>query len=51
MNLTIRHYSDPQSVGFLGTIEPEDKSWIVFVALDGSAVFFGDRDPVTGACR
>jgi hypothetical protein len=48
MNLNIRHYSNPNAVGYLGWIEPEDKSWIVFIDLDGKAVFFGERDPDGG---
>ena len=35
----------------IGWIEPEDKSWIIFVAHDGSHTYFGNRDPVTGAVR
>lgn len=32
-------------------MEPEDRSWIVFVKRDGTPVFFGSRDPQTGAVR
>ena len=44
-------YKRPDLTGWLGWIEPEDKSWIVFVDLDHSAMVFLDRDPVTGACK
>lgn len=32
-----------------GYIEPADKSWIVFIDVDGRPLVFLDRDPVTGA--
>jgi hypothetical protein len=31
-----------------GWIEPEDRSWIMFVRVDGTPLVFLDRDPVTG---
>lgn len=31
-----------------GWIEPEDKTWIAFIRVDGSPVFFLNRDPETG---
>lgn len=34
-----------------GWIEPDDLSWIMFIAADGSPTVFLDRDPVTGAVR
>lgn len=34
-----------------GWIEPDDLSWIMFVAADGSPIVFLDRDPETGAVR
>lgn len=34
-----------------GFIEPEDRSWIMFIAADGSPTVFLDRDPVTGAVK
>jgi hypothetical protein len=43
-------YQNPQAVGYLGWVEPADRSWIVFVALDGTPVRF-DRDPSTGAVK
>jgi hypothetical protein len=32
-----------------GWIEPEDHSWIAFIAADGKPTFFLNRDPETGA--
>jgi len=34
-----------------GWVEPDDKTWIVFVNVDGSVKAYLDRDPVTGAVR
>lgn len=34
---------------FCAWIEPADRSWIVFVRHDGTPVFFGAREPQTGA--
>jgi len=48
-NITVGRYSDPDSAGYQGWLEPEDKSWIAFVASDGKPVFFLNRDPETGA--
>lgn len=49
-------YVDPKPVSvdngvgeYAGWIEPEDRSWIVFVRADHSVEVFLDRDPVTGA--
>lgn len=32
-----------------GWIEPADRSWIMFVAADGTPKVYLNRDPVTGA--
>lgn len=48
-NITVGRYKNPQNVGWAGWIEPEDKSWIAFVDLEGHPVFFLCRDPNTGA--
>jgi len=47
-NITIGRYDHPESVGFSGWVEPEDRSWILFIKDDGSALFFPERDE-TGA--
>lgn len=44
-NITVGRYDDPQSVGYQGWIEPDDKSWIMFVANDGRPVAFLNRAP------
>ena len=50
-NIKIGRYSFPEKLshGWEGWIEPEDKSWIVYVASDGKPVVYLDRDPDTGA--
>ena len=50
-NITVGRYDDPESVGYAGWVEPSDRSWIAFVRNDGSAQFYLDRDPETGAVR
>lgn len=50
-NITVGRYSDPKGVGWQGWIEPEDKTWIMFVDLEGRPLVFLDRDPETGAVR
>lgn len=47
-NITVGRYENPGSVGYQGWLEPEDKTWIAFVDLEGSPVFFLSRDPETG---
>jgi hypothetical protein len=42
-NITIGRYSSDDH-GYAGWIEPSDRSWIVFVGVDGHAEFYGDRD-------
>ena len=48
-NITVGRYDDPASIGYQGWIEPEDKSFIAFIAADGTPVMFLNRDPETGA--
>lgn len=48
-NIKVERYGDPEAVGFAGLLEPEDRSWIAFVDLEGKPVFFLNRDPATGA--
>jgi hypothetical protein len=50
-NITVGRYANPQSVGYAGWLEPDDRSWIAFVDLEGRPVFFLDRDPETGAVK
>ena len=48
-NITVGRYDYPGSVGYQGWIEPDDRSWIMFVASDGSPAAFLNRDLETGA--
>lgn len=48
-SITVGRYSDPASVGYQGWIEPDDRTWIGYVACDETPVFFLNRDPETGA--
>jgi hypothetical protein len=48
-NISVGRYKHPKSVGWAGWIEPDDKSWILFVGLDGRVRAFLNRDPETGA--
>jgi len=43
-NIKVGRYTNPTEVGWAGWIEPKDRSWIIFIGLDGAAVFFGERD-------
>ena len=52
MTIIIGDYQHPDTRKFWrGWIEPEDRSWIVFIAADGHPVFYPHRDPKTGAIR
>jgi len=48
-NIIVGRYANPKAVGWAGWIEPEDKSWIAFIDLNGTPTFFLERDAVTGA--
>lgn len=48
-NITVGRYDHPDSVGYQGWIEPDDRSFIAFIANDGTPAVFLDRDPETGA--
>lgn len=47
--IKIRRYNSELQDHWLGWIEPEDKSWILFIDAEEKPVFFGKRDPETGA--
>ena len=47
--IKVGRYEHPDSVGYAGWVEPEDRSWIVFVKNDHSVEVYLDRDPSTGA--
>lgn len=49
-NIRVSRYDDPAAAGgWAGWIEPEDRSWIVFVHSDGTVRAYLRRDPATGA--
>lgn len=48
-NIVIGRYEFPDSTGYQGWIEPKDKTWIIYVNVDGSLVAYMNRDPETGA--
>jgi hypothetical protein len=41
-NISVHRYGE--DVGYIGWIEPNDRSWIVFVNDDGKPELFGRRD-------
>lgn len=48
--ITVSRYANPANVGgWLGVIEPADKSWIVFIDADGRPMLFPHRDE-NGGC-
>jgi len=49
--IIIKRY-EPESAGYQGTIEPEDKSWILYVGKDGAPLFYPHRHEDGGvACQ
>lgn len=42
--VSVGRYEQPDEVGWRGWVEPEDKSWIVFVPVDGPPLLFSQRD-------
>ncbi len=48
INIQVSRYPDPKATGWAGYIQPEDRSWIAFIGLDGRPIFFLHRDPRTG---
>ena len=56
MNIKVGRYSKDSVEGvpgvgadWQGWIEPEDRSWIMFVRANGEPLVFLNRDPATGA--
>lgn len=47
-NIEVRRYERPDEVGYAGWVEPEDRSWVLFIANDGTPTLFVGRDS-TGA--
>jgi len=48
-NITVGRYDNPAEVGYQGWIEPDDRSWVMFVGTDNVPAAFLNRDPETGA--
>ena len=44
-NITVGRYSHPASTGYQGWIEPVDRTWIAFIATDGTPAVFLNRAP------
>lgn len=36
----VRRYHAPENIGYLGTVEPDDRSWVVFIRNDGEATLW-----------
>lgn len=50
VNITVGRYRHASTrKHWQGWIEPDDQSWIIFVAADGTPVIYLSRDPTTGA--
>ena len=47
-NIKIGRYS-ALTEGWAGWVEPEDKSWIVYIQSDGTPIVYLNREPDTGA--
>lgn len=48
-NIRVSRYPNPKKVGWAGWVEPDDRSWVAYIDLEGRPVFFLHRDPETGA--
>lgn len=45
-NITVGRYQHPTTrQHWQGWIEPEDRSWIMFIRADGAPIVYLDRDP------
>jgi len=47
-NIIVGRYSELESAGYQGWLEPDDKTWIMYVANDGTPTVFLNRNPDTG---
>ena len=47
-NIKVGRYTNPVNIGWQGWIEPEDRSWIAFIDLDGRPKFYLHRDEKGG---
>lgn len=39
-NIHIQRYEDPKSVGYQGTVTPENRSWVLWIKSDGTPELF-----------
>jgi hypothetical protein len=46
--ISIRRFPRPIN-GWLGTVEPATKTWILFIAEKDEPLLYRDRDPSTGS--
>lgn len=49
VNVHIGRYAEEEADDYQGWIEPEDRSWILYMRKDHAPELFVDRDPKTGA--
>lgn len=42
-SIHVSRYSNPMATGWAGYIQPDDRSWIAFIGLDGAPRFFLHR--------
>ena len=48
-DILVQRYPNPEKIaGWAGWIEPRDRSWILFIHMDGTTMFYAKRDPETG---
>lgn len=51
-NITVGRYKhESVTRDYQGWLEPDDKSWIMFIRSDGVPEVYLDRDPITGAVK
>lgn len=51
-NIKVKRYTNEELLKhWQGFIEPEDLSWIAFIAADGKPTVFLTRDPISGAVK
>ncbi len=45
-NIHVRRYEDPDRVHYQGWVEPEDRSWILFIEKDGTPQLYLETEVV-----
>ena len=46
-NIQVRRYSRPDRVGYQGTVEPEDNSWVLFIPNKGLPQLWARSTPLS----